>query len=273
MASIQRSCGYALRPTLSIAAIERAVRIIKQQSPECIVAVDNCYGEFTEDREPCAVSLDHCLRHWKVFKLLDAAFDHEHVHTIMRSRSVCVGACFIDKQRSNESAVKDCTLTTTEGSVFLTQDICPRSQVGADLVMGSLIKSPGGTIVPGGGYIAGRADLVAAAAARLTAPGVGTDAGGVSGSTLRLMAQGATPKTSHLCFHVFVNPVLCPFLQYTIFPYDQALSPKLVPIVYSGSFTWSDRGAKQWVLGSEWSRKTLPSLRQQITCISGDRGI
>ena len=56
--------------------------------------------------------------------------------------------------------------------------------------MGSLIKSPGGTIVSSGGYIAGRADLVAAAAARLTAPGVGVDAGSVSGETLRLMAQG-----------------------------------------------------------------------------------
>ena len=64
-------------------------------------------------------------------------------------------------------------------------------QVGADLAAGSLIKSPGGTIVPGGGYVAGRADLVAAAAARLTAPGVGTDAGCLSGSTLRLMFQGA----------------------------------------------------------------------------------
>ena len=60
--------------------------------------------------------------------------------------------------------------------------------------MGSLIKSPGGTIVPGGGYVAGRGDLVAAAAARLTAPGVGLDAGSVPGETLRLMAQGAAPQ-------------------------------------------------------------------------------
>ncbi len=65
------------------------------------------------------------------------------------------------------------------------------AQVGADMAAGSLIKSPGGTIVPGGGYIAGRAALVAAAAARLTAPGVGVDAGCVSGGMLRLMFQGA----------------------------------------------------------------------------------
>ena len=63
--------------------------------------------------------------------------------------------------------------------------------------MGSLIKSPGGTIVSGGGYIAGREALVAAAAARLTAPGVGVDAGCVSGETLRIMAQGKLPCTLH----------------------------------------------------------------------------
>ena len=74
-------------------------------------------------------------------------------------------------------------------------------QVGADLTMGSLIKSPGGTIVSSGGYIAGRAALVAAAAARLTAPGVGVDAGSVSGETLRLMAQGRT------WLHVHIAPL------------------------------------------------------------------
>lgn len=58
--------------------------------------------------------------------------------------------------------------------------------------MGSLIKNPGGTIATGGGYVAGKADLVAAAQARLTAPGVGLDAGGVPGDTVRLMMQGTT---------------------------------------------------------------------------------
>lgn len=56
--------------------------------------------------------------------------------------------------------------------------------------MGSLIKNAGGTLAPGGGYVAGRADLVAAVGARLAAPGIGTDAGGVSGTTLRLLFQG-----------------------------------------------------------------------------------
>lgn len=72
----------------------------------------------------------------------------------------------------------------------------PMLQVGADLSMGSLIKNPGGTIVTGGGYVAGKAHLVAAAQARLTAPGVGLDAGSVSGDTLRLMMQGKCEKNS-----------------------------------------------------------------------------
>ena len=55
MALIQRSCGYALRPTLSMADIGRAVEVIKSQSSSCVVCVDNCYGEFTERQEPCAV--------------------------------------------------------------------------------------------------------------------------------------------------------------------------------------------------------------------------
>jgi cystathionine beta-lyase family protein involved in aluminum resistance len=62
----------------------------------------------------------------------------------------------------------------------------------ADLVMGSLIKNAGGTLAPGGGYVAGRADLVSAVGARLAAPGIGTDAGGVPGTTLRLLFQGVS---------------------------------------------------------------------------------
>jgi len=53
-----------------------------------------------------------------------------------------------------------------------------------------LNSSPGGTIVPGGGYVAGKEKLIGAVAARLAAPGIGIDAGQVSGTTLRLMYQG-----------------------------------------------------------------------------------
>ena len=125
---VQRSCGYAPRRTLTIAEIGEAVATVRRaaaalggeaafkggRSP--VVAVDNCYGEFTEVAEPGAV--------------------------------------------------------------------------GADLVMGSLIKAPGGTVAPGGGYVGGRPDLVSAAASRLTAPGIGLDAGAVDGATLRLLFQG-----------------------------------------------------------------------------------
>ena len=63
------------------------------------------------------------------------------------------------------------------------------TEVGADLMAGSLIKNPGGTIATTGGYVAGRADLVEAAACRLTAPGIGTCGGATLGET-RLMYQG-----------------------------------------------------------------------------------
>ena len=92
--------------------------------------------------------------------------------------------------------------------------------VGADLIAGSLIKNPGGTIVTAGGYVAGRADLVEAATCRLTAPGIGS-AGGATFAQNRLLFQGLflapqmvgeAIKGSHLIAYVFdqlgypVNP-------------------------------------------------------------------
>lgn len=115
LAFIQRSCGYSWRPSLEIADIERIVQLVKQQNPDTICFVDNCYGEFVEGREPPAV--------------------------------------------------------------------------GADLIAGSAIKNPGGTIAPAGGYIAGREDLVEAAACRLTVPGTGS-AGGATFDQNRLLFQG-----------------------------------------------------------------------------------
>ena len=143
---IQRSCGYAWRSSLSIAEIERVVQVVKAQNPDTVCFVDNCYGEFIEDREPPAV--------------------------------------------------------------------------GADLIAGSLIKNPGGTIAVGGGYIAGRADLVEAAACRLTAPGIGSS-GGATYDQNRLLFQGLflapqivgeAMKGNHLTAYIFdqlgypVNP-------------------------------------------------------------------
>ncbi len=99
-------------------------------------------------------------------------------------------------------------------------DIEPTA-VGADLVAGSLIKNPGGTIVTAGGYIAGKTELVEAAACRLTAPGIGSK-GGATLDQNRLMFQGLflapqmvgeAIKGSHLIAYVFdklgypVNPL------------------------------------------------------------------
>lgn len=144
---IQRSCGYSWRSSLSLAEIEKSVFLVKQQNPDTVCFVDNCYGEFVEDREPPAV--------------------------------------------------------------------------GADLIAGSLIKNPGGTIVAAGGYVAGRADLVEAASCRLTAPGIGS-AGGATFDQNRLLFQGLflapqmvgeAMKGNHLTAYVFhqlgypVNPL------------------------------------------------------------------
>ena len=63
------------------------------------------------------------------------------------------------------------------------------TQVGADLVVGSLIKNPGGGLAPAGGYIAGRHDLVEGAAMRLTTPGIGRECGATLGSS-RSLYQG-----------------------------------------------------------------------------------
>ncbi|BAU07824.1 methionine gamma-lyase family protein [Fischerella sp. NIES-3754] len=143
---IQRSCGYSWRPSLSIADIEKIINLVKQQNPNTICFVDNCYGEFIETSEP--------------------------------------------------------------------------THVGADLMAGSLIKNPGGTIVTAGGYVAGRADLVEAAACRLTAPGIGSY-GGATFDQNRLLFQGLflapqmvgeAMKGTHLTGYIFdklgypVNP-------------------------------------------------------------------
>lgn len=96
--------------------------------------------------------------------------------------------------------------------------------VGVDLMAGSLIKNPGGTIVIAGGYVAGKKDLVEKACCRLTAPGIGSS-GGATFEQNRLLFQGLflapqmvgeAMKSSHLIAYVFselgyeVNPL--PFI-------------------------------------------------------------
>ena len=103
LVTIQRSKGYATRPSFSVEQIGELIAFCKQCKPDVICMVDNCYGEFTELREP--------------------------------------------------------------------------SNVGADMIVGSLIKNPGGGLAPTGGYVCGRADLIDRCARRLSAPGLGREVG------------------------------------------------------------------------------------------------
>ncbi|MGB6984745.1 MAG: methionine gamma-lyase family protein [Candidatus Aquilonibacter sp.] len=95
---VQRSRGYAPRPSLDVATCGKIAARVKEVAPHVPVLVDNCYGELVEEREP--------------------------------------------------------------------------THAGADLILGSLIKNLGGGLAPGGGYIAGRRDLVERVSARLYAPGL-----------------------------------------------------------------------------------------------------
>lgn len=103
LVTIQRSKGYATRPTLSVKRIGELIAFVKGIKPDLICMVDNCYGEFVERIEP--------------------------------------------------------------------------SDVGADMVVGSLIKNPGGGLAPIGGYIAGTRECIEKAAYRLGSPGLGREVG------------------------------------------------------------------------------------------------
>jgi len=78
-----------------------------------------------------------------------------------------------------------CLVDNCYGEMVEDREPC---EVGADLSAGSLIKNPGGTLAPGGGYIVGREDLVEEIAAYLTAPGLGRELGAFTGK--RLFYQG-----------------------------------------------------------------------------------
>lgn len=58
MAYIQRSRGYSTRPSLTIADIKEIIDAVKEASPESVIMVDNCYGEFVEKQEPCEIGAD-----------------------------------------------------------------------------------------------------------------------------------------------------------------------------------------------------------------------
>ena len=103
LVTIQRSKGYATRPSFSVEEIGKLIAFCKSCKPDVLCMVDNCYGEFVELQEP--------------------------------------------------------------------------SNVGADMVVGSLIKNLGGGLAPTGGYICGTTACVERCAFRLSAPGLGREVG------------------------------------------------------------------------------------------------
>lgn len=58
MVGIQRSKGYATRPSFTIAEIQEMIEFVKAIDPSIVVFVDNCYGEFVEEKEPCHAGAD-----------------------------------------------------------------------------------------------------------------------------------------------------------------------------------------------------------------------
>ena len=137
MVFVQRSKGYLNRKTLSVDEIGELVRFVKGISPQTYVVVDNCYGEFVETREPCAV--------------------------------------------------------------------------GADLVIGSLIKNPGGGMAETGGYLAGTRRAVELASYRMTSVGIGAEAGATLGQNKSMFkglffaphTTAQALKTAHLAAYMF----------------------------------------------------------------------
>ncbi len=86
-------------------------------------------------------------------------------------------------------------------------DVIEPTQVGADIIAGSLIKNPGGGIAPTGGYIAGKAELVERAAMRLTTPGIGGECGSTLGNN-RLLYQGFF-MAPHIVAQALKTAVFC----------------------------------------------------------------
>ena len=111
------------------------------------------------------------------------------------------------------------------------------TQVGADLVVGSLIKNPGGGLAPTGGYIAGRRDLVEGAAMRLTVPGIGKECGATLGNN-RLLYQGLffAPHTTAQALKtaVFAAKIM-ELLGYETEPVSSAVRRDIIQMIHFGA--------------------------------------
>ena len=86
-------------------------------------------------------------------------------------------------------------------------DVIEPTEVGADIIAGSLIKNPGGGLAPTGGYIAGKAQLVERAAMRMTSPGIGGECGSTLGNN-RLLFQGLF-MAPHIVAQALKTAVFC----------------------------------------------------------------
>ena len=111
------------------------------------------------------------------------------------------------------------------------------TQVGADLVVGSLIKNPGGGLAPTGGYIAGRRDLVESAAMRLTAPGIGKECGATFGAN-RSLYQGlflAPHTTAQAVKTAAFAARVMELLGYAVEPASDAVRHDIIQMLHFGS--------------------------------------
>ena len=111
------------------------------------------------------------------------------------------------------------------------------TQAGADLVVGSLIKNPGGGLAPAGGYIAGRRDLVEGAAMRLTAPGIGRECGASLGSN-RSFYQGlflAPHTTAQAAKTAVFAARMMELLGYKTEPASDAVRHDIIQMIHFGS--------------------------------------
>ena len=112
------------------------------------------------------------------------------------------------------------------------------TEVGADIMAGSLIKNPGGSIAPTGGYVAGKKKLVEMAADRLIAPGIGKECGATLGIN-RLLFQGLF-FAPHVVSEAIKGAVLCAkifsMLGYDVNPqYNSARSDIIQAIKFKDS--------------------------------------
>lgn len=112
------------------------------------------------------------------------------------------------------------------------------TEAGADIMAGSLIKNPGGSIAPTGGYVAGKKKLVEMAADRLIAPGIGKECGATLGIN-RLLFQGLF-FAPHVVSEAIKGAVLCAkifsMLGYDVNPqYDSGRSDIIQAIKFKDS--------------------------------------